>query len=52
LVDAGLAQPHHLYPRSNWVSFYLKEEADIERAVALLRRSYELVRDKGRMRPS
>jgi Luciferase len=46
LVAAGLAQPHHIYPNSAWVSFYLEEEADMERAVALLRRSYELVRDK------
>ncbi|HEV8579377.1 MAG TPA: luciferase family protein [Thermoanaerobaculia bacterium] len=46
LIEAGLAQPHHIYPRSNWVSFYLEEEADVERAVDLLRRSYELVWEK------
>jgi Luciferase len=46
LVEAGLAQPHHIYPRSNWVSFYLREEEDVESAVALLRRSYELAREQ------
>lgn len=42
IVAAGLAQPHHLLADSGWVSFYLREEADIDRAVALLRRSYDL----------
>ena len=42
LVAAGLARPHHLLPQSGWVSFYLREEGDVERAVSLLARSYEL----------
>jgi hypothetical protein len=42
LVAAGLALPHHLLPQSGWVSFYLREEEDVERAVSLLARSYEL----------
>ena len=49
IVAAGLAQPHHLLADSGWVSFYLREEADIDRAVELLRRSYELAsRQKNR----
>ena len=42
LVSAGLARPHHLLPQSGWVSFYLREEEDVEQAVSLLARSYEL----------
>jgi Family of unknown function (DUF5519) len=48
VVAAGQAQPHHLLPETGWISFYLNEPADIERAIALLRRSYDLaVRQKG-----
>ena len=42
IIAAGQAQPHHILAESGWVSFYLKEEADIIRAIPLLRRSYEL----------
>lgn len=42
LVDAGAAEPHHILPESGWVSFYLREAADVARAVALLERSYSL----------
>ncbi len=42
LVAAGLAEPHHVLPDSGWISFYPRQEDDIEHALALLRRSYEL----------
>lgn len=42
LVVAGMAEPHHLLPDTGWISFYLRESADMERAIALLRRSYDL----------
>jgi hypothetical protein len=42
LVAAGRAQPHHVLPESGWVSFYLWEAGDVERAVELLRLSFEL----------
>ncbi len=42
IVAAGEAQPHHILPRSGWVSFYLRSEGDIERAIGLLKRSYDL----------
>jgi predicted DNA-binding protein (MmcQ/YjbR family) len=48
LVSAGLAEPHHVLPDSGWVSVYLREPADLERAISLLRRSYELARQKWR----
>lgn len=46
LVAAGLALPHHLLPQSGWVTFYLRREEDVERAVALLHRSCELAREQ------
>ena len=42
IVAAGEASLHHILPETGWVSFYLREEADVERAIALLKRSYEI----------
>ena len=42
IVNAGLAEPHHILPETGWVSFYLQEAADIQKAIDLLRRSYEI----------
>ena len=42
IVAAGEAQPHHILPETGWVSFYLKEEGDVEKAIILLHRSYEI----------
>ncbi len=42
LVSAGLAEPHHILPETGWVSFYLREEDDVQAAIELLKRSYEI----------
>lgn len=42
LVAAGTAERHHILPDSGWVSFYLREDADIQKATELLERSYAL----------
>jgi hypothetical protein len=42
LVGTGRARPHHVLRNSGWVSVPLKTDADIERAVELLKLSYEL----------
>ena len=42
IVAAGEAQAHHILPDSGWVSFYLLQEEDVEKAIQLLKRSYEL----------
>jgi predicted DNA-binding protein (MmcQ/YjbR family) len=42
VVAEGRAQPHHILPDTGWVSFYLRQDADVEQAVVLLRESYEL----------
>jgi len=36
-VASGLALPHHVLPRSGWVSFWLETEADVEGTLELLR---------------
>lgn len=46
LVAAGQALPHHVLPESGWVSLYIREPEDVEKAIALLRRSYDLALDQ------
>ena len=41
LVTAGQAEPHHIYPDSGWVSYFIRDEADIARVVALFRLNYD-----------
>ena len=48
IVAAGLAEPHHVLPESGWVSFYLRQAADVQRAVGMLQRSYELAVGRSR----
>ena len=48
IVSSGLAEPHHILPETGWVSFYLREDEDVQKGIALLRRSYEIaMRQKG-----
>lgn len=42
IVTAGRAQPHHILSKTGWVSFYLRQEPDVEQAIALLKESYEI----------
>jgi hypothetical protein len=42
VIAAELAEPHHVLPESGWVSVFLRQPSDVEAALALLRRSYEL----------
>lgn len=48
VVAAGLAEPHHLLRDSGWISLYLRQPGDIERAIELLYRSFELAQQKWR----
>jgi hypothetical protein len=41
LVAAGRAEPHHIYPESGWVSYFISGDHDVERVVALFRLNYE-----------
>jgi hypothetical protein len=50
IVSAGLAQPHHILPETGWISFYIREPDDVEKAIALLKRSYEIALNQKRPR--
>lgn len=41
LVSDGRALPHHIYPHSGWISFYIHGDGDTAGALALLRLAYE-----------
>jgi len=43
VIAAGRAKPHHILPNSGWISFYIYEPVDVEKAIELLRESYELI---------
>jgi len=45
VVAAGRAEPHHIYPKIG-ISLYLNTPEDVDEAVALLRRSYDLIRNR------
>jgi hypothetical protein len=42
LVESGEVKKHHLLPESGWVSFSITREADVAKAIALLRRSFDI----------
>jgi hypothetical protein len=44
LVAAGEAERHHILPESGWVSVYLRQTSDVERAIELLRFSFGIAR--------
>jgi hypothetical protein len=37
LVREGRALPHHIFPRSGWISFWIRDEEDIRPALELIR---------------
>ena len=41
LVRDGRAIPHHVLPESGWVSYPIRDEADIPGAIALFRLAYD-----------
>ncbi len=46
LVKAGRASPHHILPDSGWVSIYLRQAADVDRAIELMRLSFEIANQR------
>jgi len=41
LVAEGKASPHHVLPRSGWVSCYIRNPGDVAHVIALFRLNYE-----------
>ena len=45
LVAEGRVEPHHILPRSGWITFRFRNEADVDAAIELFKVSYELAYD-------
>lgn len=41
LVEAGRAEPHHILPKSGWVSFWIRRGNDVDAAIELFRLNYD-----------
>jgi len=50
IVNTHLAEPHHILPETGWVSFYLRQEEDIPKAIELLQHSYEIASKQKQLR--
>lgn len=42
LVEKGEAKPHHILPKSGWISFYIRKEEDVQNAIRLLKKSFDI----------
>jgi hypothetical protein len=50
ILATGMASPHHLLPETGWVSLYLRQPEDVQKAIQLLKRSYEIARQQRQRR--
>jgi len=46
LVKEKRAEPHHILPKSGWITFRFSKESDIKSAIELFRLSYKIAREK------
>jgi hypothetical protein len=46
IVAAGEAEPHHILPNSGWISLFLRRAEDVETAIRLLERSWQLALER------
>jgi hypothetical protein len=46
LVTSAQAEPHHVLPQSGWVSVYLNDSSDVDRAIRILQQSFEIAREQ------
>lgn len=51
IVAAGQAEPHHILPNSGWISLFLRRAEDVDTAIALLERSFQLAIAKRQATP-
>lgn len=42
IIAEGRAQAHHFLPETGWVSFYIRQDKDVEQAITLLNESYQI----------
>jgi hypothetical protein len=48
LVAAGRTGPHHVHPNSGWTTLYIRDDADAQAAVELLRLNYDRILSRQR----
>lgn len=46
LVAEGRAEPHHVLPKSGWITLRFRNAGDVEKAIGLFRLSYDLIGQK------
>jgi hypothetical protein len=46
LVESGKAFPHHIYPHSGWISYYIDDAEDVPLLLKLLRLNYDRLANK------
>jgi len=46
LIKEHKVKPHHILPKSGWISFYINSEKDVKEGVELLKLSYKLAKEK------
>ena len=44
LVAERKAEPHHILPKSGWITFRFRNDDDIEHAIELFKLSYDIAR--------
>jgi predicted DNA-binding protein (MmcQ/YjbR family) len=42
LIEKGEAKAHDILPESGWVSLYLRKEDDVQNAIKLLKKSFDI----------
>ena len=52
LVNSGRVSPHHVLPKSGWVSYWIRDEADIDAVIELFRLRYEQLKSKILVQPN
>lgn len=50
LISSGRVEPHHVLPESGWISFFIRRDTDVDEAIQLLHRSYDLAIEQKRGR--
>ncbi|SEN74818.1 luciferase family protein [Lihuaxuella thermophila] len=43
IIEQGLAKPHHVYPDSGWVSYWIKGAEDFDTLCKLFRMQYDRI---------
>ncbi len=52
LVTSGQALPHHIYPESGWVSYWIRNPGDIAEVINLFKLQYERLKSKSPVHPT